>query len=64
MQKKKGLQTEERAIDFFKEVDSFAEIGACGTAAVLAPVEEIICNNKNYKFQSKTVPYYKKYTKP
>ena len=52
--KKLGLQTEERAIDFFKEVDSFAEIGACGTAAVLAPVEEIICNNKNYKFQSKT----------
>ena len=51
--KKLGLQTEERAIDFFKEIDNFAEIGACGTAAVLVPVKEIISDNKNYKFQSK-----------
>ncbi len=49
---KLGLQTEERAIDFFKEIDNFAEIGACGTAAVLAPVEEIICDKKSYKFNS------------
>ena len=51
---KLGLQTEERAIDFFEEIDNFAEIGACGTAAVLAPVKEIICDKKNYKFPSKT----------
>ncbi len=52
--KKLGIQTEERAIDFFKEIDNFAEIGACGTAAVLAPVEEIICDQKSYKFHSPT----------
>ena len=52
--KKLGIQTEERAIDFFKEIDNFAEIGACGTAAVLAPVEEIICDKKSYKFHSPT----------
>ena len=52
--KKLDIQTEERAIDFFMEIDNFAEIGACGTAAVLVPVKEIICDKKSYKFQSNT----------
>ena len=47
-----GLQTAERAIDFFKEVDNFIEVAACGTAAILTPISEIIENKKSYYFRS------------
>ena len=36
-----NLDTEERPIDLRQEVDSFVELGACGTAAVLSPVGKI-----------------------
>ena len=36
-----GMQVEERAIDLRAEIDSFLEVGACGTAAVLSPVAKI-----------------------
>ncbi len=36
-----GMQIEERAIDLRAEIDSFLEVGACGTAAVLSPVGKI-----------------------
>jgi branched-chain amino acid aminotransferase len=47
------IKTQERAIDFYKEVDNFEEFGACGTAAVVAPVSEIITDEKNYTFSEK-----------
>jgi branched-chain amino acid aminotransferase len=36
-----GMKIEERAIDLRAEVDSFVEVAACGTAAVLSPVGKI-----------------------
>ena len=36
-----GMKTVERAIDLREEFDSFKEMGACGTAAVLSPVGRI-----------------------
>ena len=36
------LETEERPIDFYQEVDNFQEVAICGTAAVLTPVGKII----------------------
>ena len=50
---KLGLKTEERAIDFFAEVENFKEIGACGTAATIVPVSEIISETKTYSFPKK-----------
>ena len=48
---KLGLKTQERAIDFFDEAETFAEMGACGTAAVLTPISEIITDKTNYVLQ-------------
>jgi branched-chain amino acid aminotransferase len=36
-----GLETEERAIDLREELNTFVEVAACGTAAVLSPVGKI-----------------------
>jgi branched-chain amino acid aminotransferase len=36
-----GMETEERAIDLREELDTFVEVAACGTAAVLSPVGKI-----------------------
>ena len=41
-----GLEVEERVVPF-EEVSEFAEIGVCGTAAVISPVGEI--DHKNGK---------------
>ena len=38
---KLGLQTEERPIDLREEFSNFAEVAACGTAAVLSPVGRV-----------------------
>lgn len=38
---KLGLPTEERPIDLRKEFSNFAEVAACGTAAVLSPVGRV-----------------------
>jgi branched-chain amino acid aminotransferase len=46
-----GLKVERRPVEF-AEISSFEEVGACGTAAVISPIGEIIDidNNKTYKF--------------
>lgn len=36
-----GMETQERPIDLREELDSFVEVAACGTAAVLSPVGKI-----------------------
>ncbi len=36
-----GMKVERRQIDVVEEVDSFDEVGACGTAAVIAPIMSI-----------------------
>ena len=41
-----GITTEERAIDLRGEFDSFAEMSACGTAAVLSPVGRVYFDSK------------------
>ena len=41
-----GIKTEERAIDLRGEFDSFAEMSACGTAAVLSPVGRVYFDSK------------------
>lgn len=45
-----GMITEERPIDLRKEVDTFEEVAACGTAAVLSPVGKIWFDNQWHKF--------------
>ena len=45
-----GMQTEERPIDLRKEIGTFEEVGACGTAAVLSPVGKIWFDNEWHKF--------------
>lgn len=37
-----GMETEERPVDLRAELERFEEMGACGTAAVLAPVGRIL----------------------
>lgn len=37
-----GMTVEVRPIDFAKEISSFAEVAACGTAVVITPVNEIV----------------------
>ncbi len=45
-----GMNTEERPIDLRKEVDTFVEVAACGTAAVLSPVGKIWFDNQWHTF--------------
>jgi branched-chain amino acid aminotransferase len=45
-----GLETEERPIDLRKEIDSFVEVAACGTAAVISPVGKIWFDNSWHSF--------------
>lgn len=40
-QRELGMKTEERPIDLRKEVGTFVEVAACGTAAVLSPVGKL-----------------------
>lgn len=49
-QRELGMQTEERPIDLRKEVGSFEEVAACGTAAVLSPVGRIWFDDKWHTF--------------
>lgn len=48
-----GLKVEQRKIDFKEEIKSFEEIGACGTAAVIAPILSIYDpeDNETYYFK-------------
>jgi branched-chain amino acid aminotransferase len=52
-----GLKTEIRPIPF-DEVDTFEEVGQCGTAAVISPVGRIddLDNNKSYTFSKDGEP--------
>jgi len=45
-----GMETEERAIDLRAELDTFVEVAACGTAAVLSPVGKIWFDNAWHSF--------------
>ena len=45
-----GMETEERAIDLRAEMDTFVEVAACGTAAVLSPVGKIWFDNAWHSF--------------
>ncbi len=47
-----GYEVERRRIDFVEEIESFDEVGACGTAAVIAPILSIYDpeSDKSYKF--------------
>ena len=51
-EKKLGMATEHRQIEFLKEFPDMLEMAACGTAAVLSPVAKILVNNKWYRFVS------------
>ena len=41
-----GMETEERPIHFVNEFSTFEEMGACGTAAVISPVQSILYKNE------------------
>ena len=45
-----GMETQERAIDLRAELDSFVEMAACGTAAVLSPVGQVWFDNAWHSF--------------
>lgn len=49
-EKEFNMKPEERPIALLEEIDEFEEMAACGTAAVLSPVGEILANNQWYKF--------------
>jgi branched-chain amino acid aminotransferase len=44
------MTTDERPIDLRKEVDTFVEVAACGTAAVLSPVGKILFDGQWHSF--------------
>jgi len=48
----KGMTVEEREIDFDNEIESFKEVGMCGTAAVVVKVASITRGDKVYAFDS------------
>ena len=52
-EKELGMEIEERAIDLRAEIDSFVEVAACGTAAVLSPVGKIWLDNNWHSFYEK-----------
>lgn len=45
-----NLPVERRQIDFEKEVDSFAEVGAVGTAVVVTPIRSLTRGNQTWTF--------------
>ena len=52
-----GMKTERRPVPF-EEVETFEEVGQCGTAAVISPVGRIddLDNNKSYSFSKDGEP--------
>lgn len=48
-----GITVEVRQIDFEKEIGTFAEVAACGTAVVITPVKEIVrlSTGEHFKIQ-------------
>jgi len=50
-----GIQVEERAVSV-EELEKFAEVGACGTAALITPVYEIHHGNRVFRFGKEDSP--------
>lgn len=45
-----GMQVEKRRIDFEAEVDTFAEVGAVGTAVVVTPIRSFTRGERTWRF--------------
>ena len=54
-----GIKTERRPIRF-DEIDTFAEVGACGTAGVITPIRKINRGDKSYYFSDECGPISRK----
>jgi branched-chain amino acid aminotransferase len=54
-----GMKVERRAVHK-DELEEFAEVGACGTAVVVTPMEKIISESKTYVYGSEIGPVLKK----
>mmetsp|Transcript_52601 Transcript_52601/g.122438 ORF Transcript_52601/g.122438 Transcript_52601/m.122438 type:complete len:346 (-) Transcript_52601:103-1140(-) len=50
-----GLQVERRPVDFLKEVETFDEVGAVGTAVVVTPIKSITHEGKTWEFKAPDV---------
>eukprot|EP00931_Biecheleriopsis_adriatica_P018579 TRINITY_DN12977_c0_g1_i2.p1 TRINITY_DN12977_c0_g1~~TRINITY_DN12977_c0_g1_i2.p1 ORF type:complete len:407 (-),score=68.13 TRINITY_DN12977_c0_g1_i2:87-1307(-) len=50
-----GITVEQRRIDFEAEVDSFAEVGAVGTAVVVTPIQSLTRGDRVWKFEQPKV---------
>lgn len=46
-----GLEVENRKIEYEKEIGTFEEIGACGTAAVISPIGRLYDPNKDIWYE-------------
>jgi len=46
-----GITVERRAIDFEAEVETFAEVGAVGTAVVVTPIRSLTRGERTWQFQ-------------
>lgn len=47
-----GIPVEQRPVDFDAEIEDFAEVGMCGTAAVVVRVASITRGDRTYEFDS------------
>ncbi len=54
-----NLKVNKRAIKI-EELDSFSEVGACGTAVVITPIGQITYNDKTYEYTTSFGPTLKK----
>mmetsp|Transcript_28803 Transcript_28803/g.67806 ORF Transcript_28803/g.67806 Transcript_28803/m.67806 type:complete len:354 (+) Transcript_28803:21-1082(+) len=50
-----GLQVEQRRIDFLGEVNTFSEVAAVGTAAVVLPIRSLTMREKTFHFDKHEV---------
>jgi len=50
-----GLKVERRNIDFDKEIGTWSEVGAVGTAVVITPVESLQKGDKVHAFNKANV---------
>eukprot|EP00931_Biecheleriopsis_adriatica_P087013 TRINITY_DN61539_c0_g1_i1.p1 TRINITY_DN61539_c0_g1~~TRINITY_DN61539_c0_g1_i1.p1 ORF type:complete len:363 (-),score=70.88 TRINITY_DN61539_c0_g1_i1:182-1270(-) len=51
----RGLQVEQRRIDFLKEVHTFKEVAAVGTAAVVLPIRSLQMRDETFTFEQHEV---------
>lgn len=50
-----GMKVEKREIEFAKEIATFEEVGACGTAAVMTPIAQIDDPDTGKSYSFKTI---------